>query len=151
MFLGNTAPSFTPSRSAALRLACRKSSMPCSAMMRAASWASARRRSSARCEYLLAIYLEERFVAIVQRILFVLPFVGFRLGQAAIDELFHDGVRIIGTRQQSRVGRNAHGHDAVRHRNLVPGNARERLVHEEYPRRQGGARALFELAQRTVL
>src|SRR6266436_3551024 len=55
MFFGSTATSLTPSRSAALRLACRKSSMPCSAMIRAASWASARRRSSARWENFLAI------------------------------------------------------------------------------------------------
>src|SRR4051812_16734013 len=48
MFFGSTEPSVTPKRSAALRLAVRKSRMPCSDMMRAASCASARRRFSAR-------------------------------------------------------------------------------------------------------
>ena len=48
VFFGSTEPSVTPNRSAALRLAVRKSRMPCSDMMRAASCASARRRFSAR-------------------------------------------------------------------------------------------------------
>ena len=45
---GRIDASTTPRRSAALRLACRKSSTPCSRMMRAASSATACRSSSAR-------------------------------------------------------------------------------------------------------
>ena len=49
------------------------------------------------------------------------------------------------------VGRDARGDDAVGHRNLVPGRAGERLVHEEYPGRERRARALLALAQRAIL
>src|SRR5271169_4617147 len=105
MFFGNTATSFTPSRSAALRLACRKSSMPCSAMIRAASCARARRRSSARCENFLAIgnlrhrSLEYRFIGFWA--VRVLTFVELGLGQIPLDEFFHDAVGVIGAREQS--------------------------------------------------
>src|SRR5580658_9576589 len=124
MFFGSTATSLTPRRSAALRFACKKSSMPCSAMMRAASWANARRKSSARCEYFLGMSLKERLVAVGHRVCIIGAFIGFRFRQIAFDEFLHDPIRIVGTCEQPRVGRNSHRHDAVGHGGHPPRRAR---------------------------
>src|ERR1700755_1561568 len=148
MFFGSTATWLTPRRSAALRLACRKSSMPCSAMILAASCARARRKSSARCEYFLGIglklkastSLEYRFLAF--GVVRVLAFIELRLRQIPFNEFFHDPGRVIRARKQSGLGRNAHADDAVGNGNRMPWHSFESLLHEIGPGRHRDARCL---------
>ena len=93
-------------RSAALRLACRKSSMPCSAMILVALCARARRRSSARCENFLGIGQTGSKISVYPAfgglfgflLSFVHPpaFVRFSL-----DELFHDAIGVVRARKQA--------------------------------------------------
>src|ERR1700733_7801881 len=149
MFFGSTATSLTPSRSAALRLAWRKSSMPCSAMILAASWARARRKSSARCENFLGIrFLEYRFLAF--RVVRILPLVELSLGQISFYEFFHDAVGIIRAGEQSGLRRDANADDAVWNRHAVPGRAGKRLSHKISPGRDCRAAALLQFAKRSL-
>src|SRR5258707_4848888 len=154
MFFGSTATSFPPRRSAALRLACRKSSMPCSAMILAASCARARRRSSARCENFLAIGhlshrpLEYRFLAF--RVVRVLPLVQLGLGQIPLDEIFHDAVGVVRARQQAGRWRNTYPDNAIVNGDAMHGSAGRRVFHGIGPSRYRRATALLTFTYQTI-
>ena len=100
--------------------------MPCSAMMRAASWARARRKSSARYECFLGMVLKERFVAVVQMIRRRRAADRLRLGQAALHEFLHDAVRVIRTREQPRIRIDPHRDDSIGDGRLAPRRAGKR-------------------------
>src|SRR4029077_10811298 len=142
----------TPKRSAALRLATRKSRMRSSAMSRAASWASARRRFSARdgCRFDLIATSEDRLAsrlalrALRQRS-------GVLRGQVIRHEDFRNAVGILGAHQRAGLGRDPQGDQAVGHAALLLGHPLERLAHELDPDRQRGARALLRLPERSLL
>src|ERR1700751_1352498 len=122
-FGSRAAPSATPKPSAALRLATRKSRMPCSAMMRAASWASARRTLSPRvgCRFTwlppledgLARRLALRSLRQVARLL--------RRGQMIHHEELRDAVGILGAHQRAARRRDAQGDESVGHRPALLG------------------------------
>src|SRR6267143_6862704 len=151
LFFGNiAAPSTTPKRSAALRLATRKSRMPCSAMRRAASCASARRRCSPRaaCRLTLIAASEDRFAARL-----ALRALRHRcgVGQVARHENLRHAVRVLGAHQRAALGGDPQGDQTVGHDAGLLRYAPQRLAHELDPDRQRGARALLGLPERTLL
>src|SRR5947207_10138846 len=152
LFFGSSAtPSMTPRRSAAFRLATRKSRMPCSAMSRAASWASARRRFSTRAVSLRAHRVSEDRLAARLAFRALRQRSGVPRGQVIRHEDFRNVVGILGAHQRAGLRRDPQRDQAVGHAAGLLGHPLERLAHELHPDRQRGARALLRLPERPLL
>src|SRR5882672_2802462 len=131
--------------------------MPCSAMMRAASWASASRTCSARLEFRrgMSVLSEERFVVLVvfvrrARIGIILTRLG-GLRQVAFDENLENPVRIVAAGDFAGGGRNAHRHQSSRHRAVMFRHTLQSLEHEVRPGRHRRAATFLAGAERAFV
>src|SRR5450631_495570 len=159
IFFGSTAPSTTPKRSAALRFAARKSRMPCSAITRAASCASASRRFSARTGRRLFIVCDS--LVLKNRLARCRAFRtcggrAFIPGCAAGGQVIHQKsfgyrFRILAACEHACLGRDLELNQPIGHRSAPLRHAAQRLAHEVHPDRQRGLCPLFALAERSFL
>src|SRR6266850_2590206 len=131
--------------------------MPCSAMMRAASWARATRTWSVRLECRRGIggVSEERFVVLAVFVLRALAGIiltcFWRWWQVPFDHNLENRIRIVAAGQLARRRGDAHGHEAGRHRAALLGDAAHRLEHEIGPGRNRRAPAFLAGAERTLV